>query len=96
MNKSELINRVAEQTGVARDMLEVVLGQTFGAIESVLTEGEQVSIHGFGTFSSKTREARQGRNPRTGETINIAQSQVVVFKPAKSLKSAVNRQAVRD
>jgi len=91
MNKSDLINKVAEQTGIAHSMLDVVLGRTLHTIESALAEGEQVSIHGFGTFSPKTRKARQGRNPRTGETIEIAQSRAVAFKPAKNLKDALNR-----
>ena len=91
MNKSEFIDKVAEQTGIAHSMLDVVLGRTLHTIESALAEGEQVAIHGFGIFSTKTRKARQGRNPRTGETIDIAQSRIVAFKSAKNQKSALNR-----
>ncbi len=91
MNKSDLIHSVSEQTGVARHMLEVVFGRIFNTIETALAEGDQVAIHGFGTFSVKTRAAREGRNPRTGEAISIPESRVVVFKPAKSLKDTMNR-----
>ena len=91
MNKSDLINNVSEQTGIARHMLEVVFGRIFSTIESSLSEGGLVAIHGFGTFSVKTRAARQGRNPRTGEAISIPESRVVVFKPAKTLKEKMNR-----
>ena len=91
MNKSDLINSVSEETGVARNMLEVVFGRIFSTIESALANGDQVAIHGFGTFSTKTRAARQGRNPRTGQAISIPESRVVGFKPAKSMKENMNR-----
>ena len=91
MNKSDLINNVSSQTGIDRHMLEVVFGRIFGVIESSLSAGDQVAIHGFGTFSVKTRAARQGRNPRTGEAISIPESRVVIFKPAKALKESMNR-----
>ena len=91
MNKSDVINSVSQQTGVDRHMLEVVFGRIFATIETALGEGDQVAVHGFGTFSVKTRAARQGRNPRTGEALTIPESRVVVFKPAKGLKESMNR-----
>lgn len=91
MNKSDLINSVSQQTGVDRHILEVMLGRVFNTIETALHEGDQVALHGFGTFSVKTRAARQGRNPRTGEALTIPESRVVVFKPAKALKDTMNR-----
>ena len=91
MNKSDLITSVSENTGVARNMLEVVFGRIFNNIESALSDGDQVAIHGFGTFSVKTRAARQGRNPRTGDAIDIPESRVITFKPAKTLKENINR-----
>lgn len=72
-------------------MLEVVFGRIFATIETALCGGDQVAVHSFGTFSVKTRAARQGRNPRTGEPLAIPESRVVVFKPAKSLKESMNR-----
>ena len=91
MNKSDLINSVSEETGAARSMLEVVCGRIFSAIENALAEGDQVAIHGFGTFTVKTRAARQGRNPRTGEPLSIPESRAVTLKPTKTLKYAMNK-----
>ena len=90
MKKSDLVKNVAQDLGMDRNALEVVLNRTLGAISDALAAGEQVTINGFGSFVVKTRAARQGRNPRTGETIQIAESKNVSFKAQKALKEQVN------
>lgn len=91
MNKTELVKSISQQIGVDHNMLEALFGRTFATIEAALVEGEQVSIAGFGTFTMKTRRARQGRNPRTGEPIDIPESRTVGFKPAKAFKERINQ-----
>ena len=90
MNKSELIKRLTDELGLDRNMLEVVINRTFSVVEDTLSSGEAVSIAGFGNFTCKERAAREGRNPRTGETIQIAASKGVGFKPAKAFKDKLN------
>ncbi|RMG54214.1 MAG: HU family DNA-binding protein [Gammaproteobacteria bacterium] len=90
MNKSELIDAVAN----AADMTKADATRAVDAVVQVITDalkdGDQVTLVGFGTFLVREREARQGRNPRTGETIQIAASKVPAFKAGKALKDAVN------
>lgn len=90
MTKTELLKNLAESSGLNRNMLEVVFAKTIKAIQATLLEGDQVSIPEFGTFSVKTRGARKGRNPRTGESLTIPESRVVVFKTAKGLRERLN------
>ncbi len=90
MTKTELLKNLAESSGLNRDMLDVVFSKTLKAIESALLSGEQISIPDFGTFSVKTRAAREGRNPRTGEPLTIAQKRVIVFKTGKGLRDRLN------
>lgn len=89
MNKSDLIEAMAE----AGDISKAAAGRAFDglmdAIELSLSKGESVSILGFGTFSVKERAARSGRNPRTGETIAITASRTPAFKAGKGLRDAV-------
>ncbi len=89
MNKSDLIEAMAE----AGDISKAAAGRAFDglmdAIEVSLSKGESVSILGFGTFSVKERAARSGRNPRTGETIAITASRTPAFKAGKGLRDAV-------
>ena len=90
MNKMDLIASVAEQADVTRAKATEVVDAVFGAIESALKGGEEVRLVGFGTFVTAKREATTGRNPRTGEEIQIAASTNVRFKAGKALKDAVN------
>ncbi len=90
MNKSELIDAVAEVANLPRAAAERAVNAVFDTIRDTLVKGEQVVLAGFGTFSVKERAARAGRNPRTGETIQIAASRVPSFKAGKTLKDAVN------
>jgi len=90
MNKAELIDAVADEANLSKADAGRAIDAVVDSISSALAKGQQVSIVGFGTFSVKHRAARSGRNPRTGETIKIAASNVPGFKAGKALKDAVN------
>jgi DNA-binding protein HU-beta len=90
MNKAELVNAITTEIDVSKASAGRVLDAVFGRIADYLAVGEDVTIHGFGAFHVKDREARTGRNPATGQTIQIPASKAVVFKPAKALKDLVN------
>ncbi len=90
MNKSELIEKMAESGQISKAAAGRALDGLVDAIKVALSAGEAVSLTGFGTFSVRKREARSGRNPQTGKTIEIAASNTPGFKPGKALKDAVN------
>ena len=89
MNKTELIAAVAEKADLSKKDAEAAITATVDAITEALTQGEKVQLVGFGSFEVKTRAARVGRNPRTGEECLIPASRVVKFTPGKALKEAV-------
>ena len=89
VKKYELAARVADKLSVPKATADASVTALFEIIGEALARGESVSIPGFGTFSVKDRAARQGRNPRTGEAIEIAASKVASFKPGKGLRDAV-------
>lgn len=91
MNKTELIAAVAAKAGLTKKDAEKAVNAAFEAITAALVQGEKVSLAGFGIFETKTREARTGRNPRTGEATQIPASTVPAFKASKTLKDAVNK-----
>ena len=90
MTKSELSTQVAAQASLTKASADAAVNAVFSAITEALAKGEAVTLTGFGTFSTRKREARQGRNPRTGESITIAASNVPAFKAGKALRDAVN------
>ena len=90
MNKSELIAQIAETTGLSQADAGRALNAITDSITKALKQGDSVSLVGFGTFSVSARAAREGRNPRTGETIQIAAANLPKFKAGKGLKDAVN------
>ena len=90
MNKAELTESVAARAGLTKTDAGSAVDAVFDSIESALSRGDSVSLIGFGTFSVSNRAARIGRNPRTGETIQIAASRAAKFKAGKGLKDAVN------
>ena len=90
MNKGELIDAVAGSAGLSRADATKAVDGVLDAVTSTLKSGGGVSLVGFGTFSVKARAARMGRNPRTGEPIQIKASNVPGFKAGKALKEAVN------
>ena len=90
MNKSELIDAIAADSGLSKADAGRALDGFTSAITAALKDGDSVSMVGFGTFSVKHRAARSGRNPRTGDTIQIKASNNPSFKAGKALKDAVN------
>ncbi|WP_421622145.1 HU family DNA-binding protein [Alkalilimnicola ehrlichii] len=90
MNKSELIEAVAQSADISKAAASRAVDSMVECVTNALKEGDQVTLVGFGTFQVRERAARTGRNPRTGETINIAASKVPSFKAGKALKDAVN------
>lgn len=91
MTKSELIQRLAEKNPhlFQRDV-ERIVTTVFEEISAALAIGDRVELRGFGAFSVKNREARTGRNPRTGETVNVARKSVPFFKVGKELRQRLN------
>ncbi len=90
MNKSQLIDKMAEGADISKAKAGQALDSTLSAIKTELAAGGSVSLVGFGTFSVSERKARTGRNPQTGETIQIAAAKLPGMKAGKALKDAVN------
>ena len=94
MNKSELVDALADATGMtkadAARAVDALFSTEDGILAKALDRGARVQITGFGTFEAKQRKARTGRNPRTGETIQIAASKTPSFRAGKGLKDAIN------
>jgi len=90
MTKAELVSHVAAETSTTRAAAERMVGAVFTAIADALARDEPVAIAGFGKFVVRGRAARQGRNPRTGEPVAVSASKVPSFKPAKTLRDAIN------
>lgn len=88
MNKSDLINEMAKELNSKKEA-EAALDSLLGAIAQGLKKGEKITLTGFGSFKVSKRKARNGRNPRTGETIKIKASKVPQFVAGKALKAAV-------
>ena len=91
MNKTELINAVAEKAELSKKDAEAAVTAMIDAITGALVEGEKVQLVGFGAFEVKSRAERIGRNPKTKETITIPASKTPVFKAGKALKDAVSK-----
>jgi DNA-binding protein HU-beta len=91
MNKTDLVGQMAETAGISKAAAEKALSGALAAIEQALKTGDRVSLVGFGTFSVAQREARQGRNPATGKSIQIPAKKVVKFKPGATLADKVNK-----
>jgi DNA-binding protein HU-beta len=90
MNKQELIGTVAETTGLSRGDASKAVESVFEAISSALRKGDEVRLVGFGTFAVSRRKASTGRNPRTGEPMQIKESKQPKFRAGKGLKDLVN------
>ena len=91
MNKTELIEAIVKETGLKKKDAEAALAATIGAIETALAKGDKVQLVGFGTFETKKRAAREGRNPKTGATIKIKASKYPAFSAGKAFKDKVNK-----
>ena len=90
MNKGELISAVSEKAGVSKRVAEELLSNLTEVIGETVATGSEVRIPGFGSFKIQQRAARQGRNPKTGEPIDIPASKNVVFKASKTFKESLN------
>lgn len=88
-NKTELVERIANETGFTKKDVALTVDTLFDSIQEFLSKGEKVQIIGFGNFEVRERAARKGRNPQTGEEIEIKESKVPGFKAGKALKDAV-------
>ncbi|MGA9175118.1 MAG: HU family DNA-binding protein [Thermoactinomyces sp.] len=91
MNKTELVERVAESTGKTKKEAGLIVDSVLQTISEALSKGEKVTLIGFGNFEVRERAARTGRNPQTGEEIEIKASKVPAFKAGKQLKDLVNQ-----
>ena len=89
MNKTELVAAVAEKAGISKKDADAAVAAFVAAITDAMKAGDKVALVGFGTFEARTRAARTGKNPRTGEIIKIAATKVPAFKAGKALKDAV-------
>ncbi len=90
MNKADVVDAVAESADISKAAAGRAVDAVLDIVSKSLSNGDSVTLVGFGTFSVRDRAARSGRNPRTGETIQIAASKLPVFKAGKALKDAVN------
>lgn len=90
MNKAELINKVSEKSGLTKTKTAEVIEALVETIQGTLSEGEKITLVGFGSFDVSKRDARKGRNPKTGESIDIAAKTVVRFRSGKELSESVN------
>ena len=90
MTKAELVANVAEKAGLTKKDTDKAVSAVFETIKQALVEGDKVQVLGFGTFEIRERSARKGRNPQSGEEIDIPASKLPSFKAGKALKEAVN------
>ncbi len=91
MNKSQLVESIAKKTGFTKKDSEKALAAVLETVEKALVKGDKVQLIGFGTFGTKKRAARTGRNPQTGAAIKVPASKVVSFAPSSALKAKVNK-----
>jgi DNA-binding protein HU-beta len=90
MNKRKLIDAIASKTGSSKADVEHAIGALIEVMSETLKKGDSLSLAGFGSFEVRERSARTGRNPKTGEELQIAASRIPTFKPGPTLKAAVN------
>lgn len=90
MNKADLVNSISEKTGLTKSKTSEVVDALVSSITESLKNGEKVTLVGFGTFATTKKEARKGRNPKTGETIEIPSKTVAKFKAGSELSKSVN------
>lgn len=90
MTKAELVEEVAVATELPKKSAEVIVNTVFSSIIDALHRGEKIELRGFGSFRLRERKARIGRNPKTGETVNVPTKKVPYFKAGKELKELIN------
>ncbi len=91
MIKADLIGKIAEELDISKQEAETGVNLFFETIKDALQRGEEIELRGFGSFRFRSRAARSGRNPRTGEPVQVPPKKVLYFKPSKLLKSMINR-----
>jgi integration host factor subunit beta len=93
MTKADLINLIAEQANMTRVKAETIVNTIFDSMVEALLRGDRIEIRGFGSFVNRHYDAYKGRNPRTGEVINVEQKKLPFFKVGKELKEEINSRA---
>ena len=96
MNKQQLIEIISEKTELTIDQVKLAFNVTFQEIQQLMVDNDSISLPGFGSFGTKIRAARMGRNPRTGEELKIAEATVPYFKAGSQLKEAVNQKSTEE
>lgn len=91
MNKAELVSAIANKTKVTKSQVETYLDATLHIIQKTVSDGEEVKIVGFGSFCKTVRKAKTGRNPKTGQTVKVPNTNVPRFKPGKDFKDSVKK-----
>ena len=92
LTKAALVEHVAHVAGLTKKCAEIIVDTVFGNIVAALHQGEKVELRGFGSFRLRRREPRRGRNPRTGDRVDMPPKRVPYFKPGKELKELINRE----
>ena len=90
MIKADLINKLAKEMNISRQEAETGVNLFFQTIKEAIMRGEEIELRGFGSFRFRQRGARSGRNPRTGDRVNVPPKKVLYFKPSKLLKNMIN------
>ena len=90
MTKAELVEEVSEKTGLPKKQAEIVVNTVFESIVETLTTGEKIELRGFGSFRIRQRDSRMGRNPKTGEKVDVPAKRIPYFKPGKELRELLN------
>lgn len=91
MIKADLINKIAQEMNISKQEAETGVNLFFQSIKEAIQRGEEIELRGFGSFRFRKRNARSGRNPRTGEPVQVPPKKVLYFKPSKLLKSLINK-----
>ena len=91
LTKAALVQQVADDADLTRKRAEVIVETVFGSIAEALRRGEKVEVRGFGSFRLRRRAPRRGRNPKTGDRVDVSSKHVAYFKPGKELKELINR-----
>ena len=91
MIKADLINKIAKEMNISKQEAETGINLFFETIKEAILRGEEIELRGFGSFRFRQRGARAGRNPRTGEPVQVPPKKVLYFKPSKILKKMINK-----
>ena len=92
MTKAELVEEVSEKTGLPKKQAEIVVNTVFESIVETLKMGEKIELRGFGSFRIRQRDSRTGRNPKTGEKVDVPAKRIPYFKPGKELRELLNQE----